>query len=220
MVKSRNFDLIVFDWDGTLFDSTALIVRAMQKACLDLNLPAPDDKKASYVIGLGLHDALHLAVPELPVKQYPDLVQRYRRHYLESQHELCLFDGVLNMLNDLKGHQHVLAVATGKSRRGLDEALAHAELNGMFDATRTADETVSKPHPQMLMELMEVLDILPERTLMVGDTTHDMLLARNAGVQSVAVAYGAHDREALSVQSPLFVAQSAHLLHDWLVNNA
>jgi phosphoglycolate phosphatase len=216
----RRFDLIVFDWDGTLFDSTMLIVRCIQNACRDIAAPVPSDADAAYVIGLGLHDALQHAAPGLAPERYPELAQRYRHHYWGSQHELVLFPGTVEMLQALKARQHLLAVATGKNRRGLNEALQHSQLHGMFDATRTADETASKPHPLMLQELMAELGTAPERTLMIGDTTHDLLLAVNAGTPRVAVSYGAHEREAFDAHEPLFVAHSTAELHAWLAEHA
>ena len=219
-MKTRHFDLIVFDWDGTLFDSTALIAQCIQAACRDLGLAAPSDTDAAYVIGLGLHDALKHAAPGLLPERYPDLGRRYRHHYFARQHELVLFEGTLEMLQALKGRNHWLAVATGKARRGLDEALAHSQLAGLFDATRTADETAGKPHPLMLQQLMAEFGAAPERTLMIGDTTHDLQLAVNAGTARVAVAYGAHETQALRDHGPLFLAHSTRELHDWLLQNA
>jgi phosphoglycolate phosphatase len=217
---SRKFDLIVFDWDGTLFDSTQLIVRCIQAACRDIKVAVPSDEAAAYVIGLGLHDALQHAVPGLPAERYPELGQRYRHHYVSQQHDLVLFPGTLEMLQVLKTRQHLLAVATGKNRRGLDDALTHSQLQGLFDATRTADETASKPHPLMLQELMAELGATPARTLMIGDTTHDLQLAINAGTPRVAVSYGAHDKEAFAAHAPLFIAHNTHQLHAWLIDNA
>ena len=217
---SRRFDLIVFDWDGTLSDSTALIVRCIQSACVDLGLKAPNDSDAAYVIGLGLRDALEHVVPELPPERYAELGARYRHHYFARSNELVLFDGVLAMLHALKARHHLLAVATGKSRRGLDESLAHSQLASLFDATRTADETASKPDPRMLIELMRQFGAAPERTLMVGDTTHDLMLAANAGTASVAVSYGAHDSTAFAGHGPLLVVHSTRELHDWLLAHA
>ena len=217
---TRRFDLIVFDWDGTLFDSTALIVGCIQGACRDLGVTVPSDSAAAYVIGLGLQDALQHAVPDLPAARYPELGQRYRHHYFARQHELSMFPGTLEMLQALKARHHWLAVATGKGRRGLDEALAHAQLKGLFDGTRTADETASKPDPRMLNELMREFGAEPERTLMIGDTTHDLQLAVNAGTPRVAVSYGAHDHETFADFAPLTVAHSTRELHDWLLLNA
>jgi phosphoglycolate phosphatase len=219
-MRPRRFDLIAFDWDGTLFDSTGLIVRCIQAACRDIGAAVPSDTDAAYVIGLGLHDALKHAAPGLPPERYPELGARYRHHYIARQDELVLFDGTLEMLRVLKGRNHLLAVATGKGRGGLDHALAQSQLKGLFDATRTADETASKPHPLMLQELMAELGVPADRTLMIGDTTHDMLLAQNAGTARVAVSFGAHDREAFAPHAPLAVAHSTAELHDWLVAHA
>ncbi|HEU6454334.1 MAG TPA: HAD-IA family hydrolase [Roseateles sp.] len=219
-MRPQRFDLIAFDWDGTLFDSTALIARCIQRAAVDIGLPEPEFERAKYVIGLGLRDALEHAVPGLPEDRYPDLGQRFRHHYLASEHELSLFEGTLDMLAALKGRHHWLAVATGKNRAGLDRVLASSDLGHMFDGTRTADETRSKPHPQMLLELMREFGVEPERTLMIGDTTHDLLLAQNAGAASVGVSFGAHDHETFAEHKPLFVAHSMRELHDWLVQHA
>ena len=219
-LRPRRFDLIVFDWDGTLFDSTALIVRCIQSACADLGQEIPSDTQAAYVIGLGLHDALKHAAPGLAPQRYPELGARYRHHYIARQDELVLFPGTLEMLRALKARNHWLAVATGKSRRGLDDALATVQLKGLFDATRTADETAGKPHPMMLEQLMREFGAAPERTLMIGDTTHDLQLAINAGTPRLAVSYGAHEPEAFEAFEPLIVAHSTTELHDWLVEHA
>lgn len=219
-MKNRRFDLIAFDWDGTLFDSTALIVRAIQAACRDVGTTVPSDEQAAFVIGLGLRDALTYAAPGFPAERYAELANAYRRHYFAAQHEVVLFEGTLEMLQGLRGRSHLLAVATGKSRRGLDEALGTTQLRSLFDATRTADETASKPHPQMLLELMAELGAAPERTLMIGDTTHDLEMAGRAGVAGLGVSYGAHDHAAFGVHAPVYVAHSTRELHDWLLENA
>jgi phosphoglycolate phosphatase len=218
--RPRRFDLVVFDWDGTLYDSTALIVHSLQAACRDLGLPVPDDERASWVIGLSLHGAMKHAVPDITPEQIPQMVDRYRFHYIARQHDLSLFTGVLDMLHALKARHHWLAVATGKSRAGLDEALRSVELKGLFDGTRTADETRSKPDPLMLDELMHEFGTTPDRTLMIGDTTHDLQLAANAGTPSVAVAYGAHAVSEFAAHSPLFMASSVAELSAWLQAHA
>ena len=217
MTSTRSFDLIVFDWDGTLFDSTALIARCIQAACADLGVRVPSTEQASYVIGMGLIEALQHAAPDLPRERYEALGDRYRHHYFARQHEIVFFDGTLAMLQDLKAHGHRLAVATGKSRRGLDDALHTSALRGQFDATRTADETASKPDPRMLVELMDHFEIAPERTVMIGDTTHDLQLARNAGTASIGVSYGAHDHASFAGFEARHVAHSVSDLHAWLV---
>ena len=180
--RPRQFDLIAFDWDGTLFDSTKIIVRCIQRAVADVGGAMPTEQAASYVIGMGLMEALAHAAPDVPQERYAELGARYRKHYLAHQDDLSLFDGVLPMLADLRERRHLLAVATGKSRRGLDDVLRSSQLHGMFDGSRTADETAGKPHPQMLEELMREFETPPERTLMIGDTTHDLQLGVNAGV--------------------------------------
>jgi phosphoglycolate phosphatase len=216
----RRFDLIAFDWDGTLFDSTKIIVRCIQRAVADVGGTVPGDREAAYVIGMGLAQALAHAAPDVPQDKYPELGARYRHHYMAHQDDLVLFDGVLPMLDDLRTRHHWLAVATGKSRRGLDEALASSQLHGVFDGSRTADETAGKPHPRMLEELMREFGTEPGRTLMIGDTTHDLQMALNAGCPSVGVSYGAHPPGEFEALSPLFIAHSVADLHRWLLDNA
>jgi len=218
--RLRRFDLIAFDWDGTLFDSTQIIVRCIQRAVVDVGGAMPSDKAAAYVIGMGLMQALAHAAPDVPEEKYPELGRRYRIHYNSHQNDLALFAGVLELLAGLKQRQHVLAVATGKSRRGLDEALRNVELRSVFDGSRTADETAGKPDPLMLRELMAEFGADPERTLMIGDTTHDLQMALNAGCPSVGVSYGAHEPAAFESLNPLFVAHSVPQLHEWLLQNA
>lgn len=214
--RARRFDLIVFDWDGTLFDSTGLITRCIQQAVRDVGGVMPSDVDAAYVIGMGLMDALAHAAPDVPREKYGELSARYRHHYLARQDDLVLFAGITDMLHALKSRQHLLAVATGKSRRGLDDVLQSRELAGLFHDTRTADETRSKPHPQMLHELMASLGVSPARTLMIGDTTHDLQMAQAAGCASLGVAYGAHPHESFEAHRPLYVAHSVSDLSDWL----
>lgn len=216
-MKSRQFDLIAFDWDGTLFDSTAIITRCIQMAVRDVGGTVPSDKDASYVIGMALMQALAHAAPDVPKDKYPELGARYRHHYIAHQNDISLFGGVLPLLAELKTRHHLLTVATGKSRHGLDEALQAVELKGVFDGSRTADETAGKPHPLMLRELMAEFGVGPERTLMIGDTTHDLQMALNAGCASVGVSYGAHEPAAFDALQPRFVAHSVRELHDWLV---
>ncbi|MFZ3140439.1 HAD family hydrolase [Polaromonas sp.] len=215
----RNFDLIAFDCDGTLFDSTRIIVRCIQAAVRDVGGQEPTEKAAAYVIGLGLMQALAHAAPDVPPEKYPELGARYRHHYAMHFNDLSLFEGVLPLLDALKARGHLLAVATGKSRRGLDEALQSVELKGVFDGSRTADETAGKPDPLMLHELMAQFDLPARRILMIGDTTHDLQMALNADCASVGVSYGAHEPETFTVLNPLHVAHSVQDLHDWLLAN-
>jgi phosphoglycolate phosphatase len=218
--RPRQYDLIAFDWDGTLFDSTAIITRSIQEAVRDVGGTVPSDRDASYVIGMALGQALAHAAPDVPPEKYPVLGERYRHHYTAHQNDLSLFAGVLELLADLKSRHHWLAVATGKSRRGLDEVLHTVQLKGVFDGSRTADETAGKPHPRMLHELMREFGVEPERTLMIGDTTHDLQMALNAGCPSVGVSYGAHEPEAFHALRPRHVAHSVQELHGWLLEHA
>ena len=217
---TRRYELIVFDWDGTLMDSAGAIVRAIQASARDLGLPEPSDARARHVIGLGLQEALSYAVPELDPAAYPLMVERYRHHYLSADHQLELFPGSFELIEGLAGSGRLLGVATGKSRKGLDRALAHSGLGAFFHATRCADECFSKPHPQMLEEVMAECGVLPERTLMIGDTTHDLDMARNAGVDALAVGFGAHPQEVLRQAEHLALVESTAALAGWLQANA
>ncbi len=201
-------------------DSTATIVKCIQAAAKDLQLPVPDDSAASHVIGLALVDAMQSVLPDVDPKYYPKMVERYRYHYLTRDHELPLFPGVREMLSDLAQQGYFLAVATGKSRVGLNRAMNSVNVLSMFDATRCADETFSKPHPAMLQELTRELGQDMQRTLMIGDTTHDLLMAENAGAGAVAVEYGAHDSALLASVNHLYSAASVSDLHQWLNENA
>lgn len=218
--KVKRFPLLVFDWDGTLMDSPRTIVLAIQNACRDLGLPVPDDARASHVIGLGLHDALQYAVPGLPLSVYGKMVERYRHHYLATDAAIPLYSGTQEMLARLHAAGHILAVATGKSTAGLERVLADTGLAGYFDAYRCADKTASKPAPDMLHELMAELDATVEATLMIGDTTHDLNMAKNAGVAAVGVTHGAHPAEELLALMPLACVNSTAELDQWLLQNA
>ena len=214
------YSLIVFDWDGTLLDSAGGIAESIQEAARDLGLPVPETQAASHVIGLGLHDSLRMAVPTLPQDKYQEFAEAYRRHFLARQGAMTLFPGVRELLQALLQGGHRIAVATGKSRRGLDHALESTALRRYFAATRCADETDPKPHPAMLLELMQQLAIEPGRALMVGDTSHDLEMARSAGVDAVAVAYGAHPVDALREFAPRACVESVAELRAWPPANA
>ncbi len=216
----KRFELLVFDWDGTLMDSAGAIVASIQASCRDLGLPVPERERASHVIGLGLKDALSYAVPELPLSDYGKLAERYRHHYLARDPDIELFPGMREMLGELKQQGYLLAVATGKSRAGLDRVLEATQLKPVFDASRCADETHPKPHPAMLHELMAELVIGPEVTLMIGDTGHDLQMAVNAGVPALAVSYGAHPRDSLTALNPLGCVDTPQELLPWLTRNA
>lgn len=216
----KRFELLVFDWDGTLMDSAAAIIASIQASCSDLGLPVPERERAAHVIGLGLKDALAYAVPELAPDDYGKLALRYRHHYLARDPDIELFPGMREMLARLKQRGHLLAVATGKTRVGLDRVLEAKQLKQYFDSSRCADETHSKPHPAMLQELMQELSIEAEATLMIGDTAHDLQMALSAGVPALAVSYGAHPRENLTGFNALACIDTPQELAPWLEKNA
>lgn len=189
--------LVVFDWDGTLVDSTRAIAESIQGAARDLGLPVPSDAAASHVIGLGLKDALRISVPDLPADLLPAFVERYRVHYFERDTALKPFAGIQTLLDTLQNAGVPLAVATGKGRLGLNRALATAGWQGCFVTTRCADEGKPKPDPDMLFEVCRQVGVPPARTVMVGDTSHDIHMAHSAGAWSIGVTYGAHPRDEL-----------------------
>lgn len=212
-----NFELIVFDWDGTLMDSEARIVTCIQAAFRDLGLPEPVREVARDVIGLGLDEAMERLLPTGDAGLRADVVLQYRRHFLGGdQSPSELFPGARETLDWMTGQGYRLAVATGKSRAGLSKALDETGLHGVFHATRTADETFSKPHPQMLLELMDELGARADETLMIGDTEYDLQMANNAGVRSLAVCYGVHEPGRLLACEPLACLDSLWAIRDWL----
>lgn len=216
----RRFELLVFDWDGTLMDSTAVIVASLQEACRDLGLPVPSNERAHHIIGLGLHDAMAHVLPGVDPGLYPRVTERYGHHFRLRDPETPLFPGAREALRAFSESHYLLAVATGKSRRGLDRALDKTGLREVFHATRCGDESSSKPHPGMLNDLIDMLGTAPAKTLMIGDTTHDLQMAINAGVASVAAAYGAHPREQLEALRPLACLGQPQELWNWLAQNA
>jgi phosphoglycolate phosphatase len=217
---SKRYDLIVFDWDGTVMDSTSVIAGSIQAACRDLGLTIPDDETARHVIGLGLDQALRYAVPDMPEAMRPDLVERYRHHFLAQEEAIPLFEGARETIAELRDAGYRLGVATGKSRAGLDRAMESTGMKSYFHATRTADQTFSKPNPAMLFELMDELAVSTGRTLMVGDTTHDVQMAQNAKVDVVAMGHGAHPPEQLQELNPLALMGDFAELRVWLKANA
>lgn len=212
-----DFDLIVFDWDGTLMDSEARIISSMRAAFTELAVAPPPPEAVREVIGLGLDEALHRLWPAASGSRRRTLMDAYRQQYLIADTTpMPLFEGAAEMVQDLHESGWLLAIATGKSRRGLDEALTASGLGRLFHATRCADESFSKPHPAMLEALMDELGVDAGRTLMIGDTEYDLEMARNAGAAAVAVGYGAHAAERLTAQGPLCCAMSIGELRDWL----
>ncbi|MGE5525097.1 MAG: HAD-IA family hydrolase [Rhodospirillaceae bacterium] len=216
----RRYKLLIFDWDGTLMDSAAAIAASIQSACRDLGLRVPTEGEARYIIGLGLDDAMKHLLPELEPAFYPRLVDRYRQHFLQRDAGTGLFPGTVDAVRKLHAGGHLLAIATGKSRRGLDRALRTTGLTRYFHRTRCADEGYSKPHPGMLQCLLDELNVPASSALMIGDTTHDMDMARAAGVDGLAVTYGAHGREALVCSSPIACVDRDHELWQWLEEHA
>jgi phosphoglycolate phosphatase len=215
----NRYELIVFDWDGTLIDSASAIATSIQLAAGDLGLPVPTVERARHVIGLGLRDALMRAIPDVAPHDYDRLAARFRHHFIARDHEMPLFDGVRELLVDLKQRGHQLAIATGKSSQGLARALQAAELNALFAATRCADQTVPKPDPAMLNELLAEFEVNEDNALMIGDTAHDLMMASAAGVAAIGVTYGAHALDALQQCRSLALLDSVDDLARWLATN-
>lgn len=212
----RRFDLIVFDWDGTIVDSTAMIAQCIRSAAADLELVVPTLEQASHVIGLGLLDALSHAVPSLKPERAEEFSARYRHHYLAGESNIVLFAGMQSLLQELARGEVPLAVATGKNRRGLARAFESTRLGPLFAASRCADETKSKPHPAMLLELSKHFNVSPHRILMIGDTSHDLQMANAAGASALGVTYGAHLHAHLELYKPLALISSVPELGAWL----
>src|SRR4029453_4606214 len=217
---ARQFQLIVFDWDGTLADSPRLIARSLQQACRAIGAPVPVESRARHVICLGLVDALRHIAPTLPQERYGELASYYRDCYVARESEIPLFDGVREMLDELDAAGFLMGIATGKGRAGLERALAHQGLAHRFFSPRCADEGLPKPHADMLVNLIERAGVGAGATLMIGDTSHDLELARNAGAAAVAVAGGAHPVEGLTDFGALATLRSIAELRGWLRKNA
>ncbi len=214
----KTYELIVFDWDGTLMDSEARIVTCMQHAARDTQMPVPSTAAARDIIGLGLVEAVQRLFPTADAVAVEALIDAYRTHWLgEALQPAALFAGAYELLEGLQRAGHLLAVATGKSRRGLDKSLDESGLHGFFQASRCADETFSKPHPQMLQEILTDLDTPPERAVVVGDTEYDMQMARNAGVDALGVSHGVHGPDRLLAQGAIACFDDLSALSDWLL---
>jgi phosphoglycolate phosphatase len=213
------YQLIIFDWDGTLMDSTRLIASCLQNACRDIGLAVPEFVDARFVIGLGLTETVRYVAPEADPDEARRLVERYRHHFLAREHEGTLYAGVPEMLADLHGKGRRLAVATGKARRGLERALDTTGLRQWFETTRCADEGLAKPHPDMVHVILDCTGVQAADALLVGDTIHDLDLAANAGVDAVAVNYGAHDAALLVTRPAKAIVSSVPELHEWLIRN-
>jgi len=216
----RKFDLIVWDWDGTLADSTGMIAIAIVKAAEQVGLPKLELSAARNVIGLGLRESIHTLFGDITEQQAQDLAAQYRANYFANEQEVPLLEGAQVLITELGRRGYKQAVATGKGRRGLNMALERSGIANQFQETRTVDECFSKPHPQMLDALMDALVTTPERTLMIGDSTYDLQMAENAGIQSLGVTYGAHTKEMLLAHGPLEIFDVFNDLSEWLLNNA
>jgi phosphoglycolate phosphatase len=214
---SKQFDLIVWDWDGTLADSTGMITKAVVDAAQQVGLPELDPAAARNIIGLGLKESIHALFGDLPPDLAQKLAMQYTANYYAGESAIPLFAGAKNTIIELNRRGFKLAVATGKGRRGLNLALQHCGLTNYFHETRTVDECFSKPHPQMLDEIMDVCVTTPERTLMIGDTSYDLQMAKNASVQAVAVTFGAQSSDKLIGYNPLEMFHQFDDLSDWLL---
>lgn len=216
-MNERRYDLIIFDWDGTLMDSAAKIVRCFQSAARDAGLAPPADHEVRNIIGLGLNEALDVVLPTAGEPARRQVLECYRQHFMHlDMTETTLFPGVVEGLDTLSGAGYRLAIATGKSRRGLDRVLRETAVSRYFCATRCADEACSKPHPQMLHDILDHAGVSAHRALMVGDTTYDLQMAMAAEMGSLAVSYGAHERERLLLHGPLACLDSFAEVCQWV----
>jgi phosphoglycolate phosphatase len=212
------YRLIVFDWDGTILDSPAAIAECMRASCKDLELAVPEVDQAKSVIGLGMQDLMRVLAPTLPLERYPEFIEAYRRHFRACEPALQLFSGMRELIEDLSS-RFVLGIATAKSRRGLDRALDASGLRAHFRASRTADECQPKPHPAMLLEILNELSVAPQNALMIGDTSHDLKMAQAAGVDALAMTYGAHPEDGLRACGPMGCFGDVASLAQWLKTN-
>jgi len=217
---AKRYDLIVWDWDGTLADSTGMITHALVKAAEQVGLPTLAPEKACGIIGLGLKESIEALYGNLPTEQARQLATQYNANYYAGEAAIPLFDGAKETILALHKRGCKLAVATGKGRRGLNLALEHVGLTAYFHATKTVDECFSKPHPQMLHEMMDALVAMPEHTLMIGDTHYDIEMAKNAGVEVAAVSYGAQPKARLSSYTPDYLFDDFADLSRWLLHES
>lgn len=211
---SQNIELVIFDWDGTLFDSVGQIVASLQHAAQQFQQPLTNEA-AKSVIGLGLPEVMQILFPQVPQLQQ-DILQCYADHYVANSKGDAWFSGVAELLADLKRQGIKLAVATGKSRKGLDRVLNQTNSHDIFDITRAASETRSKPDPLMLQEILLETGVTVERAIMVGDTSYDLKMAQNLNMQRIGVSYGVHSVETLQQYQPLTIAHNVQDLHAYL----
>ena len=211
---SQKIELIIFDWDGTLFDSVGQIVASLQYAAQLFEQPLTDDA-AKSIIGLGLPEVMQILFPQVPNLQQ-DILQCYADHYVANSKGDAWFDGVAELLADLKQQGIKLAVATGKSRKGLDRVLTQTQSHDLFDITRAASETKSKPHPLMLEEILAEMQVSIDSAIMVGDTSYDLEMAQNLNMPRIGVSYGVHSIDTLQQYQPLAIVHNVQELHVYL----
>jgi phosphoglycolate phosphatase len=210
------YELIIFDWDGTLMDSENKIVRCFEKSAADVGIAYPGDAAVRNIIGLGLKESLDVLLPDESQTVRELVVERYRVHFLEQDDtEMSLFDGVEAGLDALISDGYQLAVATGKARRGLARVLSETGLEDRFSVTRCSDEAVSKPHPRMVHDILEKTGISASRAIVVGDTVYDIQMAHNADADALAVCYGVHERERLIAERPVDCVVDFEAVIDW-----
>jgi phosphoglycolate phosphatase len=222
MSRNIKYRMVVFDWDGTIMDSTSLIAECLQAAARDMSLPPPSTEEAKHIIGLGIRDSTRILFPMIANDdaKLTAFAERYRAHYLPRDQELRLYQGIPELLAQLKHDDRFLAVATGKPRRGLERAFDACGLRHHFHYTRCADEGFPKPHPDMLERLMSFTGVAADETIMIGDTTHDLELAANAGCDAIGVTYGAHDHDKLLTRESRTIVHSVPELSAWLRDHA
>lgn len=214
LIMRQNVELVIFDWDGTLFDSVGQIVASLQHAAQQFEQPLSSDA-AKSIIGLGLPEVMQVLFPQVPHLQQ-DILQCYAEHYVANSQDDGWFAGVAELLTDLKQQGLKLAVATGKSRKGLDRVLGQTRSHDIFDITRAASETRSKPDPLMLQEILAEMDVAAGCAVMVGDTSYDLEMAQNLNMPRIGVSYGVHSIETLQQYQPLTIAHNVQDLHHYL----
>jgi phosphoglycolate phosphatase len=211
------YKLVIFDWDGTLMDSVAHIVECIQQAAVTLEQPIPSIEAARNIIGLGLPEAIAILFPHASATACEKIRQQYAHHFvLGSPDKIQLFDGVLPLLTQLREAGALLAVATGKSRLGLNRVLAQTGLGDYFVATRCADETASKPHPLMLQQLLAHTGIAVDEAVMIGDTSYDLEMAQQIAMPRIGVSYGVHSVDVLQSYQPLAIVDNVYQLQEIL----
>ena len=215
------YDLLIFDWDGTIIDSEASIINSMKAAARDLTLNEPADAAVRNIIGLGLPEAIRTIFHDADDALVSALRERYVHHFLSADPtQSNFFPGVEETLRSLHKEGFRLAVATGKSRRGLNRVLADTQLGSLFEITKCADETASKPDPMMLEEILFMTDLPSHRAVMIGDTEYDLEMGYRAKMDTVAVSYGAHAMERLTQWNPVKEIDEFCELQTWLFSNS